>query len=342
MLGCHDFCGYYEWTFHYLRRRYGREGVEKYWAKAIAADSQRHYIDAAADRGLRGLYESWLKTGDDEECDWTVTLDEDRNLLRLDMRECPSKGFLLKNNLNADEDYCDHCMGWIGQALTTIGVEVARHEHNHCGQCWWEIREAKRDQPDCEVETDIRNDSRWERGYLHRYSHHEKQPLLADGPAVDSCEILREWFRDADTLIVLSPADQLNREGFAECDSSKAMVVSGACYAAADIATDYVRGVIIEHRADLLPALARRFRAAKDRPLLLHPYLPSQPMLRFHEHGLPRPVPLLPLLIRTGIYDHHAWKTPPEPHVFATMLAAALQKRLVFQNYADNDRAQTY
>ena len=170
MLGCQDFCGYYEWTFHYLRRNFGRSGLEKYWAQAVAADAQQHYIRAGKDNGLRGLYESWFKTGVDEKCDWTVTLDEDHNLLRLDMRECPSKGYLLKNNLNADEDYCDHCIGWIGPALNAIGAEVAAHEHNHCGQCWWEMRMKDKDYTPLEVIDDIRNDPRWQRGYLDRFA----------------------------------------------------------------------------------------------------------------------------------------------------------------------------
>jgi hypothetical protein len=161
MLGCHDFCGYYEWTFHYLRRNFGEAALKDYWQQAIAADSQQHYLNAARQEGLRGLHETWSQTGVDEKCDWTVTLDEPGNVLRLDMRECPSKGFLLDNDLNADEDYCDHCMGWIGPALQQIGVEVAAHEHNHCGQCWWEIQNrypshAQQDRADEKVARSLR------------------------------------------------------------------------------------------------------------------------------------------------------------------------------------------
>ena len=28
MLGCQDFCGYYDWTFHYMRRHFGQEAIE--------------------------------------------------------------------------------------------------------------------------------------------------------------------------------------------------------------------------------------------------------------------------------------------------------------------------
>ena len=168
MLGCHDFCGHYEWTFHYVRRRWGQEGVRRYWAEAIGRESQQHYIEAALQAGLRGLYEEWTKTGVEESCDWTFTLDEAKNVLRWDMRECPSKGFLLKNDLNADEDYCDHCMGWTIPLLAGVGVEVIAHEHNHCGQCWGAMRIENRPSQPVEVAADIRKDPRWNHGFSAR------------------------------------------------------------------------------------------------------------------------------------------------------------------------------
>lgn len=84
MLGCQDFCGYYDWTFHFVRQRYGKEALEKLWADAIGMDSQRHYLQAGLANGLRGLYHTWVKTGEEEHCDWTFTLDEKKNVLRWD------------------------------------------------------------------------------------------------------------------------------------------------------------------------------------------------------------------------------------------------------------------
>jgi hypothetical protein len=328
VLGCHDFCGYYEWTFHYLRRRFGRTGLEKYWAQAIASDSQLHYVAAAHNLGLRGLYESWSKTGGDEHCDWSVTLDENRNLVRLDMRQCPSKGFLLDNDLNADEDYCDHCIGWIGPALDQAGFEVAAHEHNHCGQCWWEIRAVNANQPPVQVECDIRQDPRWGQGYLHRFTHHNKLPLIPESELSDPCDVLVEWFRAADCLAVLGPGTTEDDARVAN-DPNVAVIVSGEIYASGSYPTRRLGGVLLEHDPDLLAAVARRFVSSERRPLLMHPYLPHQPFLNFAEHGLPRAVPILPLLIRSGLYTHEAGGPQPGIYTFAVMLAAALQKRIL-------------
>ena len=113
MLGCHDFCGYYDWTFAFLRKHFGEPAAVSLWEHAIGGESQAHYLVAGQKAGLKGLYDTWVTTGEDEKCDWTFTLDEQRNVLRTDMRQCPSKGFLLGNDLVADEDYCDHCEGWM-------------------------------------------------------------------------------------------------------------------------------------------------------------------------------------------------------------------------------------
>jgi hypothetical protein len=324
MLGCHDFCGYYDWTFHYLRRRFGEAALGEYWADAIAADSQQHYLDAARKEGLRGLYESWAQTGEDEECDWTVTLDGPNNLLRLDMRECPSKGFLLSHDLNADEDYCDHCIGWIGPAVHEVGVEVVAHEHNHCGQCWWEMRTLDKKQPSVNVATDIRRDTRWASGYLDRFSHHEKLPVLESGDAIDWVAVLRTAFAAATHIVAIDVGTPISATG-----PDTALVVSGRRFAQGNVPLEDVRAVILENDPEVLAAVARQYRATSTPPLLIYPYLPQQPRLNFAEHDLPRAAPLLPLLIRTGVYRHVPGHDNPGFAELAAMLAAALQKDTV-------------
>ena len=48
----------------------------------------------------------------------------------------------------------------------------------------------------------------------------------------------------------------------------------------------------------------------------------------FADYGLPRPVPILPLLIRRGLYLHEPHAPYPTTGVFALLLAAALDKRV--------------
>ncbi|HPA17627.1 MAG TPA: hypothetical protein PLU30_07750 [Verrucomicrobiae bacterium] len=137
MLGCYDFCGHYEWTFAWLHREGGHDLVRAYWDEAIHGDSQRHAAELISEGGIEGMARYWGHTLADEAAGHHTTVTD--RVFRVDMHQCPSKGFLLRNGLEQYPDYCDHCMGWIGPMLRASGWTVD-HEHNHHGQCWWEIR----------------------------------------------------------------------------------------------------------------------------------------------------------------------------------------------------------
>lgn len=139
MLGVYDFCGHYEWTFEWLRQRGGEPLVREYWDRAIHQDSQRHAARLILEQGFAGMREYWGHTLAHEGAGYHTTATD--NVFRIDMHACPSKGFLLRNHLEQYHDYCDHCLGWIGPLLQRGGF-VVDHQHNHRGQCWWEIRPA--------------------------------------------------------------------------------------------------------------------------------------------------------------------------------------------------------
>ena len=137
MIGIYDFCGHYEWTFQWLHNQGGHDLVRCYWDEAIHQDSQRHAEALILARGFDGMDEYWGHTLGEEGGEWEVSRSDDA--FRIDMHHCPSKGFLIRNGLKQHPDYCDHCLGWIGPLMKKAGF-VIHHEHNHCGQCWWEIR----------------------------------------------------------------------------------------------------------------------------------------------------------------------------------------------------------
>lgn len=137
MIGCYDFCGHYEWTFEWMRQQGGHALVKAFWDEAIHRDSQQHAARLIAEMGIEGMKRYWGATLEDEGGSHRCTVGTD--VFRIDMHECPSKGFLLRNGLEQYSDYCDHCMGWIGPLMQETGC-VIDHEHNHRGQCWWEIR----------------------------------------------------------------------------------------------------------------------------------------------------------------------------------------------------------
>jgi len=163
MLGVYDFCGHYEWTFEWLRRVGGEALVREYWERAISQDSQRHAAELIMSKGIAGMVEYWGHTLDHEAAGYVCTTTD--AVYRIDMHECPSKGFLLRNGLAQYHDYCDHCLGWIGPLLRRAGF-VADHQHNHAGQCWWELRRVDEATPASEPgalagDTDVRLRSDW-------------------------------------------------------------------------------------------------------------------------------------------------------------------------------------
>ena len=137
MIGCYDFCGHYEWTFEWLREQGGHDLVLDYWENAIYRQSQTHAMALILQKGFDGMREYWGHTLEHEAAGYAAT--EAPGVYRIDMHQCPSKGFLIRNGLVQFHDYCDHCMGWIGPLMRDAGF-VIDHEHNHAGQCWWEIR----------------------------------------------------------------------------------------------------------------------------------------------------------------------------------------------------------
>jgi hypothetical protein len=137
MLGVYDFCGHYEWTFEWLRRQGGEALVHQFWDEAIHRDSQTHASRLILERGFEGMKEYWGHTLREEGARYHTTMAE--GVFRIDMHDCPSKGFLIRNSLEQYHDYCNHCIGWIGPLLKRGGFGVD-HQPNHCGQWWWEIR----------------------------------------------------------------------------------------------------------------------------------------------------------------------------------------------------------
>jgi hypothetical protein len=171
MIGCYDFCGHYEWTFDWLEREGGIELVREYWKVAISEDSQKHARDLIVPEGIEGMKKYWQHTLEEEAAGFAFTSDEKR--FRIDMHDCPSKGFLIRNDLEQYGDYCDHCIGWIGPVMRDAGY-VIDHEHNHKGKCWWEFRAADNLEPPSAIgefaeDRDVRAAADWQSRQRDRF-----------------------------------------------------------------------------------------------------------------------------------------------------------------------------
>ena len=170
MIGVYDFCGHYDWTFAWLEQRGGPDLVRQYWLQAISQDSQSHAASLIIPGGIPAMQAYWGHTLAEEGAGYTSGPLDDETF-RLDMTDCPSRGFLLKNAIGEYSDYCDHCIGWIGPMMQKAGFAVT-HEHNHCGQCWWQFRRAAAGADSAPASADdIRNSPAWQSSSstIHRF-----------------------------------------------------------------------------------------------------------------------------------------------------------------------------
>lgn len=168
MIGAYDFCGHYEWTFAWLEKKGGKALLQSYWEEAIAGDSQAHASGLILRKGFDGMMEYWGHTLAEESPEAGYRMTRAEGVVRCDMHDCPSKGFLLRNGLEQHRDYCDHCIGWIKPVMDRAGYRVD-HEHNHLGQCWWEFRKKEDPSPPSQPgglssESDVRHAPAWSGG----------------------------------------------------------------------------------------------------------------------------------------------------------------------------------
>lgn len=187
MLGVYDFNGHYDWTFAWLEDLGGQAALDDYWDVAISQDSQIH-ARQQFQRGLAGMVDYWGHTLAEEGAGYTSEVTRNprtgRKLMRIDMHACPSMGFLVHNGIGFSSDYCNHCVGWIGPALTEAGFELD-HEHDHAAHCWWEIRESSDHTPPTEAgelaAADVRLLPTWSAQSVHCYRR-SQGPVTTDAP----------------------------------------------------------------------------------------------------------------------------------------------------------------
>lgn len=107
MISCTEFIPLYSELFKYLEEKKGREEVIKYWEYISDEYIAPRLGEAVQKSGIKGCYEYWSKSLNEEACDFTMTLDEENKTFEIDMHKCPSRGML--NKLKYTKPYCDYC-----------------------------------------------------------------------------------------------------------------------------------------------------------------------------------------------------------------------------------------
>lgn len=136
MISCTEFIPAYSELFRFLEQRDGEEAVLRYW-EAVSRDGIGALKKLVETHGIRGCYLYWSHTLNEEAADFTMTLDEDAGVFRLDMTYCPSKGRLLAlPDFEPYHNYCGHCDVLYRRVLEALGY-VYEFDASRCdrAQC---------------------------------------------------------------------------------------------------------------------------------------------------------------------------------------------------------------
>ena len=172
------------------------------------------------------------------------------------------------------------------------------------------------------VANNVNSTPEWEHGYLHRFVQHGKQSL--SGEPIDSGEQIIEWFADAKRIVVLGASPSTAKISISASDG---VIFTADRFLESSLTDSHRSAVVLNYSPDESQLIASKYHSlpAARRPLLLSTYLPNSHQDAV-KYGLPRPTPLVPLLIRCECYAHQPNELPPSPTAFANSLAMALVK----------------
>lgn len=121
MISANEFILFYNEIFKFLDRNFGKKDVEKLWEGIKNTYCQK--IDKiVSKKGLKGMYEYWSKTLEEEGGRHHLTLTDDEFIL--DMHFCPSMGKLINTHVKPYKDYCGHCPALYKEVIEKHGFKV--------------------------------------------------------------------------------------------------------------------------------------------------------------------------------------------------------------------------
>lgn len=114
MISCTEFIPAYSELFTYLEDHYGRDEVDRFWKYLFEPDGKGiPLIRFIEESGIRGCWNYWTGTLNEEAADFTMYLNEKAGWYMNVMHHCPSKGRLLelkdKIGITPYHHYCLHC-----------------------------------------------------------------------------------------------------------------------------------------------------------------------------------------------------------------------------------------
>ena len=146
MISCTEFIAAYSELFKFLEKKGDKQAVYDFW-NYLSDCYLNDLREQVKQNGIRGCWNYWSHTLNEEAADFTMELDEDAQELRIIMHHCPSKGRLLEyKHIEPYRDYCEHCTVLYQRVLEPLGFEdVLDMLQCHKAQCSEVVRRKKTD-----------------------------------------------------------------------------------------------------------------------------------------------------------------------------------------------------
>lgn len=121
MIPCTDFIPAYSELFKFLEAQGGAAVVQRFW-EYLSDTFLGNLRSEVEQNGLRGCWNYWSHTLNEEAADFTMELDEQAGRFRIDMHRCPSMSRLLETqHVEPYHDYCRHCDVLYRRVLEPLG-----------------------------------------------------------------------------------------------------------------------------------------------------------------------------------------------------------------------------
>ena len=145
MVSCTEFIPLYSELFKFLENKGGKQEVLKYWQFVSDKYVEPRLGEEIKKHGLKGCWNYWNKSLNEEACDFSMTFDQTQNLFEIDMKGCPSRGMLNKLTYTEPyEDYCGHCDVLYSRVAKKYGIEIiGDYEHVDKACCKFIARNIK-------------------------------------------------------------------------------------------------------------------------------------------------------------------------------------------------------
>ena len=118
MIPSDHFVRFYNEVFKFLDEK---NELEKYYLH-ISEHQELHCLELFKNKGIKGVYEYYLKIYKEENCEGELKLNDNEMFLSMD--RCPSLSKAMDNDAGVCIKYCLHCSGWTIPLYTKAGLYV--------------------------------------------------------------------------------------------------------------------------------------------------------------------------------------------------------------------------